>query len=413
MENKISPFAPKNFPKIPAIDGVEFVTGNAGIKYRERDDFLLVKFCKGTIAGGVFTQSKCPAASIDWCKKLLPDSEPRALLVNSGNANAFTGQRGIKAAKLSAKIVAQNLNCEPEEVFLASTGVIGEYLDAQKFIEPIKRAVNNFNSQNLLEGASAIMTTDTYPKIAYEKIKIDNVEIILAGIAKGSGMIAPNMATMLGFIFTNMAIEKNILQSLLKKYVEGSFNAITVDSDCSTSDTLMIFATNEAQKKGLKPIIEQNDERLSIFALALEKLMKNLALQIVKDGEGISKLMKISVFGAANNESAKKIALSIGNSPLVKTAIAGEDANWGRVVMAVGKAGEPANRDRISIYFGDIEVARNGEVSPNYREELGANYMKNSEIAIKVDVGVGAGEATIYASDLTHDYISINADYRS
>ncbi len=413
MENKISPFAPKNFPKIPAIDGVEFATGNAGIKYRERDDFLLVKFCKGTIVGGVFTQSKCPAAPIDWCKKLLADSEPRALLVNSGNANAFTGQRGVEAAKLSAKIVAQNIDCKPEEVFLASTGVIGEYLDAQKFNEPIKRAVNNFNRQNLLEGARAIMTTDTYPKIAYEKIKIDNVEIILAGIAKGSGMIAPNMATMLGFIFTDMAIEKNILQSLLKKFADNSFNAITVDSDCSTSDTLMIFATNEAQKKGVKPIIEQNDERLSIFALALEKLMKNLALQIVKDGEGISKLIKISVFGAANNESAKKIALSIGNSPLVKTAIAGEDANWGRVVMAVGKAGERANRDRISIYFGDIEVARNGEVSPNYREELGADYMKNSEIAIKVDVGVGAGEATIYASDLTHDYISINADYRS
>ncbi len=411
--NKISPFAPSKYPDICEISGMKFATFAAAIKYSHRDDVFLASFCQNTVAAGVFTKSKCPSAPVDWCKKILAKPYARALLVNSGNANAFTGKKGEETVKLSAQLVGENLSCKKEEVFLASTGVIGEPLIAEKLIPAIKKCASNLKPTPLINGAKAIMTTDSYPKIAFAKIIIDGQEIKIAGIAKGAGMIAPNMATMLSFIFTDMAISKNILQQLVETYVDETFNSISVDSDCSTSDSLLVFATQKASERGVRPIININDKRLNIFSLALKKIMHNLALQIVKDGEGISKLMKISVFGAKSRKSAKKIAFSIGNSPLVKTAIAGEDANWGRVVMAIGKAGEPADRDKISIYFGEYEVARKGEISPLYCEKTLAKYMKNPEIDIKVNVGVGDKSATIYASDLTHDYISINADYRS
>ncbi len=409
---KLSPFTPINFPDVPEVSGVQFATGEGGIKYHGRDDVLLIEFCSDTVVAGVFTKSKCPSAAVEWCREHLGNNA-RALLVNSGNANAFTGMKGKQAVRLSAQISADIVGCDIDEVFLASTGVIGEALDANKFIPVLKDCKKRLKSTNLLNAAKAIMTTDTYPKANFERLNIDGVEIIIAGIAKGSGMIAPDMATMLSFIFTDMPIEKPILQGLLAQYVGDSFNAISVDSDTSTSDSLMIFATGRAQEKGVFPIIDMNDKRLSLFGAALERVMFDLALQVVKDGEGISKLMKITVSGAQSKQSAKKIAFSIGNSPLVKTAIAGEDANWGRIVMAIGKAGEPANRDRISIDFGEHRVAINGERANDYCEETLSKYMKSPEIFINVNVGVGEETATIYASDLTHEYISINADYRS
>ena len=410
---KRSIFAPDRSLDIPEIAGISFATGAAGIAYDNRDDILLVKFSPKTVVAGVFTMSKCPSAAVNFCRKNLKQKYASALLVNSGNANAFTGKKGEQAAKLSAKITADNIACKQSEVFLASTGVIGEALKVETFDNIIKDCSKRLKPTPLISAAKAIMTTDTYAKTAYEKIIINGKQINLAGIAKGSGMIAPDMATMLSFIFTDMPISKAILQDLLEQYVGDSFNAISVDSDTSTSDSLMVFATGKAASKDFQPIISNNDERIDEFGKALNRLMFELAMQVVKDGEGISKLMKISVNGAQNNHSAKKIAFSIGNSPLVKTAIAGEDANWGRVVMAIGKAGEPANRDNISIYFGQYEVAMDGEISPLYCEKTLSKYMKNLQINIKVDVGVGKGKATIYASDLTHDYISINADYRS
>ncbi|MCF6343259.1 MAG: bifunctional glutamate N-acetyltransferase/amino-acid acetyltransferase ArgJ [Devosiaceae bacterium] len=409
---KPSPFTPINFPDVPEVAGVQFATGEGGIKYEGRDDVLLIEFCSNTVAAGVFTKSKCPSAAVEWCREHLGNSA-RVLLVNSGNANAFTGMKGKQAVRLSAQISADIIDCDIAEVFLASTGVIGEALDANKFIPVLKDCKKRLKPTNLLDAAKAIMTTDTYPKANFEKVNIDGVEIIIAGIAKGSGMIAPDMATMLSFIFTDMPIAKSILQNLLEQYVGDSFNAISVDSDTSTSDSLMIFATGKAQEKGTLPIVDMNDKRLALFGAAFENVMFNLALQVVRDGEGISKLMKITVSGAVSKQSAKKIAFSIGNSPLVKTAIAGEDANWGRIVMAIGKAGEPANRDRISIDFGEHRVAIDGERASDYCEETLSKYMKNPEIFINVNVGVGEELATIYASDLTHDYISINADYRS
>ncbi len=412
-KDKISPFAPSELLGVPEIAGVKFATGEGGIKYLGREDVLLVSFSVGTVAAGVFTKSKCPSAAIEWCREKLSSKHARGLLVNSGNANAFTGMKGQKAVELSAKIVAQNLGINLSEIFLASTGVIGEPLRAEKFHSVVKDCASRLKSTNLPCAAKAIMTTDTYPKATYKKVLIDGVEINIVGIAKGSGMIAPDMATMLSFIFTDMPIAKDILQKLLEQHVGDSFNSISVDSDTSTSDSLLVFATGKAADKGVLPIISLSDKRIEEFSKTLKSVMFDLAMQVVKDGEGISKLMKISVSGAKSDKSAKKIAFSIGNSPLVKTAIAGQDANWGRIVMAVGKAGEPADRDRLSISFGDILVAKNGEVAPDYSEEKAANYMKNDEIEIKVDVGVGSGKATIYASDLTHDYISINADYRS
>jgi glutamate N-acetyltransferase/amino-acid N-acetyltransferase len=337
----------------------------------------------------------------------------RVLVVNSGNANAFTGGRGREAVKLTAAAAAEAADCLEADVYIASTGVIGEPLDARKITSLLGRLAREAKEDAFAEAARAIMTTDTYPKLATRKAEIDGVEITINGIAKGAGMIAPDMATMLAFLFTDAAMEPQALRASLDPAVDETLNAITIDSDTSTSDMALIFATGRSAARGAPRIADGNDLRLAGFRLALHDVLHDLAHQIVKDGEGLTKFVTVKVTGAETKAAARAIAKSIANSPLVKTAIAGEDPNWGRIVAAVGKAGEAADRDRLAIWLGDILVAKDGEVAPAYREALGAAYMKQPEIAITVDVGVGKEAATIWTCDLTKDYIAINADYRS
>jgi glutamate N-acetyltransferase/amino-acid N-acetyltransferase len=410
---KISPFAPKTLPHLPAIDGVRLAAGAAGIRYPGRIDLLLALFDPGTTVAGVLTQSKTASAPVDWCRAHLAHGMARALVVNSGNANAFTGKRGIDAVKRTAAAAAEVADCLEADVYLASTGVIGEPLDAQKIVRQLGALAREAKADAYEDAARAIMTTDTFPKLATRKAEIEGIEVSINGIAKGAGMIAPDMATMLAFLFTDAAIEPEALRASLDPGVDATFNAITIDGDSSTSDTLLIFATGRSASRGAPRIADPNDLRLAAFRLALTEVMHDLALQIVKDGEGLTKFVTVKVTGAETGAAARAIARSIANSPLVKTAIAGEDPNWGRIVAAVGKAGEAADRDRLAIWLGDILVAKEGEVSPDYREAQGAAYMKNAEIAITVDVGVGKEAATIWTCDLTHDYIAINADYRS
>jgi glutamate N-acetyltransferase/amino-acid N-acetyltransferase len=409
----VSPLAPKSFPDIPPIDGVRFATGSAGIKVKGRTDVMLALFDKGTKVAGVFTRSKCPSAPVDWCRARLAGGKAQALVVNSGNANAFTGKIGAKAAKLTAELAAGASGVPTREVFLASTGVIGEPLDAQKFDGLFEALTAAAGPNGLFEAAKAIMTTDTYPKVATAKASLDGVEVTIAGMAKGAGMIAPDMATMLSFLFTDAPVGAEALQAMLSKGVEASFNAITVDGDTSTSDTLLLFATGAAKARGAPKISDPSDRRLKSFKKALDIVLLDLAHQVVKDGEGARKFVKITVEGAVSKKSAKKIAMSIANSPLVKTAIAGEDANWGRIVAAVGKAGEPADRDRLAIYFGDIRVAHKGLRDPGYDEEKTSALMREGEIDIRVDLDLGNGHAVVWTCDLTKDYVAINGDYRS
>lgn len=411
MALTVSPLAPTTIPELSAIAGVRFATAQAGIKYKDRTDVLLAAFEPGTVVAGVFTRSLCPSAAVDFCRENLKEGTARALLVNSGNANAFTGIKGQAAAATSAVIAAEALGCATSEVFLASTGVIGEPLDAEKFAGVTTEMAGRLAPTPWVDAARAIMTTDTFPKLASATVEFDGATVRLSGIAKGSGMIAPDMATMLGFIFTDAPIAAPVLQALLAEKTLTSFNAITVDSDTSTSDTCLVFATGKAE--GIAPITDHDDARARTFGAALSDVLLDLALQIVRDGEGASKLVTVNVTGAVSDKSARAIARSIADSPLVKTAIAGEDANWGRVVMAVGKAGEPADRDRLSIAFGELTLARNGERVPGYDEAVASAYMKNTELDLNVDIGLGAGHATIYTCDLTHGYIAINADYRS
>lgn len=409
----VSPLAPKSLPEIPAIDGVRFATGAVGIRYKERTDVMLALFDKGTEVAGVFTKSKCPSAPVEWCRARLASGKTRALVVNSGNANAFTGKTGAKAAAFMAKLAANAAGLRANDIFLASTGVIGEPLDATKFEGHFEKLTAAAAPGGLLDAAKAIMTTDTYPKVAVARTQVGGVEISIAGMAKGAGMIAPDMATMLSFIFTDAPINAAALQAMLSKGVETSFNAITVDSDTSTSDTLLLFATGAAAGRGAPRIESASDRRLAPFKAALQSVLLDLAHQVVKDGEGARKFVKITVEGAASNTSAKKIARSIANSPLVKTAIAGEDANWGRIVMAVGKAGEPADRDRLAIWFGGIRVACKGMRDPGYDEAKVSEIMQQPEIGIRVDIGLGKGQATVWTCDLTKEYVAINGDYRS
>jgi glutamate N-acetyltransferase/amino-acid N-acetyltransferase len=409
----VSPLAPKSIPEMPEVDGVRFATGAAGIRYKGRTDVMLALFDKGTQVAGVFTKSKCSSAPVDWCKARLPGGKARALVVNSGNANAFTGKTGAAATKFTATLAAKATGAPASEIFLASTGVIGEPLDASKFEGVFEKLAAAASSSGIIPAAKAIMTTDTYPKVATAKAEIGGVEVTLCGIAKGAGMIAPDMATMLSFVFTDAPIAAPALQSMLSKSVQGSFNAITVDSDTSTSDTLLLFATGASAKRGAPKIEVANDRRLAGFKKALDTVLLDLAHQVVKDGEGARKFVKIAVEGAMNPKAAKVIALSIANSPLVKTAIAGEDANWGRIVMAVGKAGEQAERDRLAIWFGDIRVAHKGLRDPSYDEAKVSELMRAPEIEITVDIGLGKGAATVWTCDLTKDYVAINGDYRS
>jgi len=413
MQTEISPLAPQTTPQLPEVPGVIFATAEAGIKYTGREDVLLAVFDPGTQVAGVLTQSKCASAAVDWCRERLKSGGARALVVNSGNANAFTGLKGKLAVELTAQIAAEAVGCAPLEVYLASTGVIGEPLDAEKFRGVLDNCASRLAASPWLGPAKAIMTTDTYPKLSTASVEVDGEKVVISGIAKGSGMIAPDMATMLSFVFTDMPVAEEILQSLLTRHVQKSFNAITVDSDTSTSDSLLAFATGRAKERGVVPITQMDDPRLEKFGTALAQVLFDLAMQVVRDGEGATKLVEVQVEGAQSDTSAKIVAQSIANSPLVKTAIAGEDANWGRVVMAIGKAGQPANRDRISIWFGDILVAQNGERAPDYSEEAASSYMRCQDIHLRVHLGVGEGSATVYTCDLTHGYISINADYRS
>jgi glutamate N-acetyltransferase/amino-acid N-acetyltransferase len=410
---KPSPFAPSQLAQLPAIKGVRFAACEAGIRYKNRKDLMLVMLDEGSVVAGTLTRSRTCSAAVDWCREQLVHGRARALVVNSGNANAFTGMKGQRAVELTAEAAAEAVGCEPAEVMIASTGVIGEPLDPHKFTHRLAGLAKDAKGEDWEAAARAIMTTDTYPKLATRTAKIDGKKVTINGICKGSGMIAPDMATMLAFLFTDAPIERPALQRLVSQLVGGSFNAITVDSDTSTSDTLLLFATGAAAKRGVAEVTDADDPRLAEFRTALAELMQDLALQIIKDGEGISKLIRIEVTGAEDDRAAKVIGRSIANSPLVKTAMAGEDPNWGRIVMAVGKSGEYADRDRLAIWFGDIEVARQGEVAPSYREELGARYMKQAEIEVRVDIGFGAGRAVVWTCDLTHAYIDINADYRS
>jgi glutamate N-acetyltransferase/amino-acid N-acetyltransferase len=413
MSATVSPLAPKKYVKLPALEGVRIRTAEAGIKYRNRTDLLLMVFDEGTDVAGVFTRSKCPSAPVDLCRANLPGGKARVLVVNSGNANAFTGRKGRETTSLTAKAAAAAVGCRPDEVFLASTGVIGEPLDAGKFSHLLKDMAKGAEAGLWGEAGKAIMTTDTYPKYATATVKLGDADVTINGIAKGAGMIAPDMATMLSFVATDAPIAAPVLQQMLSAGTKGTFNAVTVDSDTSTSDTLLLFATGAAAKRGAPRITDPKDARLMQFRRALNRILKNLALQVVRDGEGARKQVEVTITGAKSARSAKRIALSIANSPLVKTAVAGEDANWGRVVMAVGKAGEPADRDLLSVWFGDIRVAREGERDPDYSEAATSDYMKRDEIRIRADIGLGRGKATVWTCDLTKAYVEINGDYRS
>jgi len=406
-----SPLAPKKSAKLAPISGVRLGTAAAGIKYEGRTDVLMAVLAPGTAVAGVFTKSKTASAPVDWCRTALTQKSGRALVVNSGNANAFTGRIGMEAVRQTAEAAAALAGCRPQEVFVASTGVIGEPLPVKKLTAALPEIYEMAGATAWDQAARAIMTTDTFPKAAAVTAHIDGQPVRLNGIAKGSGMIAPDMATLLAFVFTDAAIPSDVLQEMLEQANEGSFNAITVDGDTSTSDTLLLFATGKGARHN--PVTRLADKRLDDFRARLNELLQDLAVQVVRDGEGATKLIRINVTGAESTAAARKIALSIANSPLVKTAIAGGDANWGRIVMAVGKSGEAANRDKLAIRFGGHRVATAGQRDPNYSEPLMSRYMQRPEIEIDVDVGVGKGMSGVWTCDLTHGYISINADYRS
>lgn len=413
--DKVSPLAPAAFPEMPAIAGVRVAACAAGVRYQGRTDLLLVELAEGTAAAGVLTRSKTASAPVDWCRRALVGGEARAVLVNSGNANAFTGRKGEDAVERIVEAVAETVPCRPSRVFCASTGVIGEPLPWQTVVDAVPGLHAEVRDGDWEAAARAIMTTDTFPKGAVRTARIGDAEITIAGIAKGSGMIQPDMATMLAFVFTDAQLPAAVLQTILKETADRTFNSITVDSDTSTSDTVLAFATGAGPAH--PAFAEADAPELAGFRAGFEELMRDLAHQVVRDGEGASKFVAITVAGAESDVAARRIGLAIANSPLVKTAIAGEDANWGRIVMAVGKAGEAADRDRLAIDIGGIAVARDGLRVEDYDEAPVAEHMRGQEIEIFVDVGVregdDAGRATVWTCDLTHGYIDINADYRS
>jgi glutamate N-acetyltransferase / amino-acid N-acetyltransferase len=414
----VSPLAPPGgLPDLPAVEGVRFAAAEAGVRYAGRLDVMLAHVEAGASVAGVFTRSATRSAPVLWCEDCLAtfarDPRPEAgfaILVNSGNANAFTGAVGRAGVAATVEAVADALSLPAEHVLVASTGVIGEPLPAGRIADAVGGLVADLEPGGIAQAARAIMTTDTYPKAATATVELDGVEVTIAGIAKGSGMIAPEMGTMLAFVFTDATIERSLLQGMVAKAADATFNCITVDGDTSTSDTLVVVATGKAE---MKPIRHGADARARGFRVALEGVMRELAHQVVRDGEGATKFVEIAVTGAKTPSEARRAAMAIANSPLVKTAIAGEDPNWGRIVMAVGKSGAHADRDRLAIRFGDILVAENGLVAPGYRETDGAAYMKQAELRVVVDLGVGAAGATVWTCDLTHRYIEINADYRS
>ncbi|TNE33451.1 MAG: bifunctional glutamate N-acetyltransferase/amino-acid acetyltransferase ArgJ [Alphaproteobacteria bacterium] len=410
MSLQKSPLAPDGFPTFPEIPGVRFATGNSGMRYKGRDDVLLAEFAPGTAVAGVFTKNAMPGAPVDWGRRILPTGSARGLVVNAGIANVFTGKAGMKTVTDTAEAAAVLFQAKAEEIYIASTGVIGEPVPTEKITSLLPKLVDNLSTAAGNAAAKAILTTDTFAKGAVAKCHINGKTVTIAGFAKGSGMIAPDMATMLAFLFTDAAIPQEALQQLLSESNEKSFNCVTVDSDSSTSDTALLFATGTAENALPKAA---DDPALEDFRRALLTVMSDLAQQIARDGEGASKFITVNVTGAISDASAKTIALAIANSPLVKTAIAGEDANWGRIIMAVGKSGEKADRDNMTLKIGGTLIAENGMKAASYREADVMPHMKGQEILIEVDVAVGDGSAFAWTCDLTHGYIEINADYRS
>ncbi len=409
MATPVSPLAVA-MPALPSMDGVRLGAAQAGIRYQGRTDLVMVELARGTKVAGVFTRNKCPGAPVDWCRENLGQGKARALVVNAGNANVFSGRAGADAVQATADAAADLVGCSTREVFIASTGVIGEVLPHEKLTAALPGLHSSLAADRWEEAARGIMTTDTFPKGSTRTVELAGGSVRISGFAKGSGMIAPDMATMLAFVFTDAALPADLLQDALSAGVKRTFNATTVDSDTSTSDTVLLFATGRAQHDK----IGKDDKKAARpFRDALEAVLQDLALQVVRDGEGAQKLIRIDVTGAVSKRSAHRIAMAVANSPLVKTAIAGEDANWGRIVMAVGKAGEPADRDRLSIGVGGTWMARHGTVIPGYDEGPVVAHMKGGEIAIAVDLGLGDGRATAWTCDLTHGYIDINGSYRS
>jgi glutamate N-acetyltransferase/amino-acid N-acetyltransferase len=407
---RVSPLAPAGFPAIPPVAGFRFATVEAGIRYRGRPDLLLLEAVAGTSVAGVLTRSATPGHPVIWCRKVLPGGRARAVIVNAGNANVCRGAEGDRAVEAEARAVAAALHCPAEEVLVASTGVIGERLPVERITAKVPELVAGLRADGIAEAARAIMTTDTFPKGAVAETAIDGVPVRIAGIAKGSGMIAPDMATMLAFLVTDARLPAPVLRPLLAAAAEKSFNCTTVDGDTSTSDTLLLLASGRAHHH---PVQDADDSRLAGFRDALDAVCLDLALQVVRDGEGAQKLVEITVEGAVSDASAKKIAMTIANSPLVKTAIAGGDANWGRVVAAVGRAGEPIEPAALAVAFGGHPVAREGQAVPDLDEGPVAAHLAGREIALSVTVGRGPGRARVWTCDLTHGYVDINADYRS
>jgi glutamate N-acetyltransferase/amino-acid N-acetyltransferase len=395
---------------MPPVPGVRVATGMAEIRYRAREDVMAMAFPAGTTAAGVFTKNRCPGAPVEWSRAALKGGRARGLVVTSGNSNVFTGKAGRETCARTAEEAARILGCKPKEIFLASTGVIGERLPTEKLVGALPKVFDAAAEAGFAPAARAIMTTDTFPKAATRTARIGETVVTIGGIAKGSGMIAPDMATMLSFLATDAKIPAGALQALLKKGCDRSFNCVTVDSDTSTSDTVMLFATGVAKHPRVPA---EGGPILKDFARALNEVLMDLALMVARDGEGAQKLIRIDVTGAVTARSAHRIGMSIANSPLVKTAIAGEDANWGRIVMAVGKAGEPADRDRLSIAVGGVWMAKDGGVVDGYDETPVVAHMKGREVEITVDIGLGRGKATVWTCDLTHGYIDINGSYRS
>jgi glutamate N-acetyltransferase/amino-acid N-acetyltransferase len=414
MALPVSPLAVA-LPELPPLAGVRLSAAAAGIRYQDRTDVVMIEVASNSTVAGVFTSNKCPGAPVDWCRTALKGGKARAVVINAGNANVFTGKAGSDACKATAAAASKILGCQPRQVFVASTGVIGEVLPHEKLTAALPGLHEALSADGWEAAARGIMTTDTFPKAATRTAQIGDATVRITGIAKGSGMIAPDMATMLCFVFTDAKIPADALQTMLKKGVDASFNCTTVDSDTSTSDTVLLIATGQAKHPRI-PSADGNAARnrmLADFARALNELLLDLALQVIRDGEGAQKLVRIDVTGATNPRSAKKIAMAVANSPLVKTAIAGEDANWGRIVMAVGKSGEPADRDKLSIGVGGTWMARDGAVVPDYDEAPVVGHMKGQSVEIAIDIGLGRGRATAWTCDLTHGYIDINGSYRS
>jgi glutamate N-acetyltransferase/amino-acid N-acetyltransferase len=405
-----SPLAPERYAELPPIAGVRLAAAEAGIRYRNRTDLMLMELAPGTRMAGVLTRSLTASAPVEWCRAALKSGAGRAILVNSGNANAFTGKAGRAAVKATVEALAERLGCKPREVYVASTGVIGQPLEAGKIVAALGGLGSALRADGWAGAAAAIMTTDTFPKLSTRTARIGDATVTLNGIAKGSGMIQPDMATMLAFAATDAKLPADVLQPLLKRAAERSFNCITVDGDTSTSDTLLMAATGQARHPKIAGI---GDRALREFRKALDELMLDLALQVVRDGEGASKLVEIEVAGAASARAARRIGFAVANSPLVKTAIAGGDANWGRIVMAVGKAGERADPDKLAIAIGGVPITAGGQVRPDYDETPVARHIAGREVKIAIDVGVGRGRAKVWTCDLTHGYIDINGAYRS